>query len=623
MDQTEVLSGTSPQEFLSRLTASGFLSADEIDSVLATVGRAQRDGRALALALVSKGLLTAYQMEAVYNGTFGDLRIGNYDILDRLGAGGMGTVYKARHRRMKRIVALKVMSGDLAQDETFVQRFQREVETIARLSHPYVVMAFDADEDDGRHFLVMEFVDGPDLESIVDKQGPLGVTEAVHCIRQAARGLEYAHGQGIIHRDIKPANLLRDATDTVKITDLGLARLNDTAGPGGATTTSGLSVAGGILGTVDYMPPEQAFDSSHIDHRADVYSLGATLHFLLVGRPPFEGTTMATLIKHREAPVPSLCAARPEVPPELDAVFIRMMAKAPADRLQSMTDVARELEAILQRLGTPVTTPDAGPASEQAVALNVILVEPSRAQSAIIRKYLQGQAAHRVRAVASGQEALDAARADPPSAIVTALHLPDMTGVQLAERVRSSCTGPVPGFVLISSESELTTVGTLADFERAVLLLKPFTPEQLTGALGRVARNARSGVAAAHLARLHVLIVDDSAAARAHVKQVLHGLGLVRFVEAADGAQAVAAVSRDTFDLIVTDYNMPYMDGLGLVGYLKQDPATASVPIIMVTTETDPAKLDAVRGLGVAAICDKSFEPEVVRRVIDEVVRIS
>jgi two-component system chemotaxis response regulator CheY len=253
----------------------------------------------------------------------------------------------------------------------------------------------------------------------------------------------------------------------------------------------------------------------------------------------------------------------------------------------------------------------------------VVLVEPSRTQSAIIRKYLQAGGVQHVLAVASGQEALKAVQTECPDTIVSALYLSDMTGVQLAKQVREKSKTAAPGFVLISTEAESKEAGTLSGCDQTVLLNKPFTPEQLIGALRAVSPMAPPPSATAERGKLRVLIVDDSAAARLHARSVLQGLGLAQFVEAADGAQAVAAVARETFDLIVTDYNMPFLDGRGLVGYLKQNPATASIPIILVTTEQDPAKLEAVRQLGVAAICDKSFPPEVIQKIIDQLVKKS
>jgi two-component system chemotaxis response regulator CheY len=253
-------------------------------------------------------------------------------------------------------------------------------------------------------------------------------------------------------------------------------------------------------------------------------------------------------------------------------------------------------------------------------SLKVLLVEPSRTLSGIIQKYLQVQGVQNIVAAASGEDALRSVRAERPHAIVSALHLPDMTGVDLAQQVRAEADGPPPGFVLISSESESSDAGSLSKCANTVLVKKPFTPEQLVSALRVVSDVAQPDAPAKDHGKLRVLIVDDSAAARLHVRNVLGGMGLTHFVEAIDGAQAVAAVSKEPYDLIVTDYNMPLMDGPGLVGYLKQNPVTASVPIIMVTTETDPTKLETVRRLGVAAVCDKSFPAAIVRTIIDELV---
>jgi serine/threonine protein kinase/DNA-binding response OmpR family regulator len=653
------------EEFLENLCACGLFSQEEISKTLDALPEPlAADGEALAKRLVAAGKLTPFQAEAVRERRFDELVIGNYQVLDRLGAGGMGTVFKARHRRMKRVVAIKVLSRSVAQNEKFIKRFQREVEAVARLSHPNIIMAHDADEAEVGHFLVMEFVNGRDLATEVQQRGPLPIAEAVEYAAQAARALEYAHGQGIIHRDIKPANLLRDVSGVVKVADLGLARFDETFGKP-ADEASALTQAGSIMGTVDFMSPEQALGLTNIDHRADIYSLGCTLHFLLLGEPPYQGQTMmATLLKHREAPIPSLAQARADIPIELDAVFGRMVAKTAGDRYQTMTEVVQALAAVQATLGEKMATPvegegfvlNLGPSAPEApfadresqdttlgaappamsqtidlgppptpsrLPLKVLLVEPSRTQSAIIRKYLQTQGIPNVVAAASGQEALKAVRGDRPDAIVSTLHLADMTGVQLAQQVRAESKAAAPGFVLISSQAESSQAGSLSQCGQVVLLHKPFTAEQLAEALRVVTAEQPTPSATADRGKLRVLIVDDSAPARKHVRGVLVGLGVAQFVEAADGAQAVAAAARETFDLIVTDYNMPYMDGRALVGYLKQNPSTATVPIIMVTTEADPAKLAAVRQLGVVAFCDKSFPPEVVAKIIDQLVRTS
>jgi eukaryotic-like serine/threonine-protein kinase len=657
MEQTQITEILGAGELLDALKAIGLLSAEEVDKAATAASEAKANGLSVAQALVTSGVLTAFQAEALCESRRQELRIGNYDVLDRLGAGAMGAVFKARHRRMKRIVALKVLARNLAKDASFVQRFQREVETIAAFTHPNIVMAYDADEAEVGHFLVMEFVDGPDLASLCAKQGPLSVPVAVNSILQAARGLEYAHARGIIHRDIKPANLLRDSSGTVKVADLGLARFGNADG----SSITELTQAGSVLGTADYMPPEQAMNATEIDHRADIYSLGATLHFLLHKRPPYQGDSlMATLLKHKLDSIPSLAEGRPDVPPQLDAVFQRMLAKDPSERFQTMGEVVQALEEIEAQLpeastaaGTAQTSPPsaatrqelpprhvletslpglAGTTDQTTVSrprpspapreksLRVLLVEPSRTQSGIIRKYLQAKGFQSIVAASSGNEALVAARAEAPDAILSALHLPDMTGVELAQQIRSEAKTAAPGFVLISSEADSAGAGSLSGCGKAVLLKKPFTPEQLVGALAVVSRSSHPASGQIDRSGLCVLIADDSASARRHVRSVLEQMGLSKFVEAADGAQAVAAVARETFDLIVTDYNMPFLDGHGLVGYLKQNPSTANVPIIMVTTETDTAKLDAVRRLGVAAVCEKSFPAEIVRRIVDGIV---
>jgi serine/threonine protein kinase len=649
-EQTKSNDAQSRRDFLDRLQDSKLLAAEELERAEALAPGA--GGKALGLALVEAGLLTSYQTDMVLSGRHEKLKIGNYDVLEKLGTGGTGTVFKARHRKMKRVVALKVLARNLCKDKSFVQRFQREVETISQLNHPNIVMAYDADEAKVGHYLVMEFVAGQDLATVVQKHGVMGVAEAVGCILQAARGLAYVHARDIIHRDMKPANLLRDAEGIVKVTDLGLARTGR-----GALVNNSLTQAGGVLGTVDYMPPEQALDSTNLDHRSDIYSLGATLYYLLIGGPPYPGQTMMdTLLKHREAPIPSLMAARPDVPAPLDELFQRTMAKTVEERLQSMSEVVCSLEMILSTLDDapamslllPGFVEDAKPARSHTdtmtvpqslsnhtpknaagAAMKVLLVEPSRTQSRIICNYLQEQEISQVVAVANGTDAIEALHGDCPNVIISALHLADMTGVELARHVRAERPAAAPGFVLISSESESADASSLTQCGQAVMLQKPFSRERLIEALSLVSGQLlkeRLGAATPEpapgkaRAEARILIVDDSAAARVHIRKVLAGLGLTHFAEAVDGAQAVAALVRDTYDLIVTDYNMPFMDGGGLVGYLKQNPPTAAIPIIMVTTEQDPAKLNAVRRLGVAAICEKTFPPDVVGGLLDQLL---
>jgi serine/threonine protein kinase/Leucine-rich repeat (LRR) protein len=331
-------------EFAKHLADSRLLAAEDIRAFLGD--KKPQDGQEFARELVRQKKLTKFQAEAVYGGKTKSLVLGNYVILDKIGQGGMGQVFKAQHRRMERIVALKVLRPAVTNDTNATKRFEREVKAAAKLSHPNIVTAYDADEENGVHFLVMEYVEASDLSSIVKNGGPLPVGTVANCIVQAAKGLEYAHKKGVVHRDIKPANLLLDSEGTVKILDMGLARIDSSPGAVPQAGAEGLTATNQIMGTVDYMPPEQALSTKLADHRADIYSLGCSLYYLLRGKPMYGGDTMMhKLLAHREQPIPSLRELQEDIPEELDAVFKKMVAKKPEDRYQSMTEVIAGLQA--------------------------------------------------------------------------------------------------------------------------------------------------------------------------------------------------------------------------------------------------------------------------------------
>lgn len=622
------------------VSSSGLLKEEVLAKLL---DLAAGDSSALINLMVDSGL-TPFQISAFSEGRGSSLRIGNYDILDRLGAGGMGTVFKARHRRMKRIVALKVLAANLSSNPVYIKRFQREVETIASLGHPNIVMAYDADEAESGHFLVMEYVQGRDLAACVEKEGTFSLRRALNATLQTARGLAYAHSQGIIHRDIKPQNLLMDEAGVVKVTDLGLARLAHS--DDGVAEGNDVTMVGGALGTPHYMPPEQAIDAASIDHRADIYSLGCTLHYLLTGRTPFSGATMmAILLAHRDSPIPSLITGLPQAPQRLDVLFQRLLAKTVEQRVQQMAEVVSELEAIVSELPaedalsqtviTPAVLPSAiqstadifggtmvmPPEGDQPAAaqVSVLIVEPSRVQASFIRNYLQEQSLAVVGTATNGATAIDEVCKHFPRAVVSAMYLPDMSGLELAQRIRDEVPANAPGFILITSEAAEAEATSPGELHRVRLLSKPFTSAQLSAALMQVTGASAAEIPAKSIGsgkirrdRARVMIVDDSGTARINARNVLKELGFMQFVEVEDGAQAVAMAAREKCDLIVTDYNMPLMDGRALVSYLRQTPATASVPIIMVTTETDPQKLDPVRRLGVLAIVEKAFPASTV-----------
>jgi WD40 repeat protein len=268
------------------------------------------------------------------------LRHPRYRVLGLLGSGGMGAVYKAEHRLMERVVALKVMTRALVGSAATVERFRREFKASARLSHPNIVAAYDAEQAGDLPFLVMEYVEGTDLARWVAERGPLPAEEACEYVRQAALGLQHAHEHGMIHRDIKPHNLMRTPDGTVKILDFGLARLVAEAGSGqGGVTGQGI-----LLGTVDYLAPEQADDARQADIRSDIYSLGCTLYHLLSGRPPFpQGTVVQKIMAHTQRDPLPLDELRPDLPPGLARVVSRLMAKSPDDRYQTPAEVCEAL----------------------------------------------------------------------------------------------------------------------------------------------------------------------------------------------------------------------------------------------------------------------------------------
>jgi serine/threonine protein kinase len=333
-------------DFLASLSRSGLLSPLDIATLRerSHSDPAVNDVNSLIGWLVKEHKLTPYQAQILARGKGGALILGNYVILEKLGQGGMGTVFKARHRRMNRLVALKVLPAALANVPEAIARFQREVQAAATLHHPNIAIAHDADEAAGVHFLVMEFVDGPTLAAYVKASGPLPLAAAVRLAAQTARGLAAAHAAGIVHRDVKPSNLMVNRQGQLKILDLGLAQFHGEQ----RTTEDGSDVTrtGSVMGTVDYMAPEQARDSKSVDHRADMYSLGCTLYFLANGAPPAPpGSAAEKLLWHQTIQPPPLDSVCPHAPPRLTELVARLVAKDPEDRPATMDEIAAELEA--------------------------------------------------------------------------------------------------------------------------------------------------------------------------------------------------------------------------------------------------------------------------------------
>jgi serine/threonine-protein kinase len=331
-------------DLLDAVLHSGLLTAAQAEELRGGLGLYFPGPRALALELVRRSWLTPYQANLLWAGRGRELLVGPYVLLERLGRGGMGQVFKARHGRLGQLAAVKVILKERLRSPALVRRFLREVEAAARLSHANVVSAYEAGQAGGVPFFAMEYVEGINLGELVRRGGPLPVDLACEYARQAALGLQHVHECGLVHRDIKPSNLLLDLkASVVKVLDLGVAlvqaRLRDAAGGDGTLTDEGT-----VLGTPDYLAPEQAMDARAVDIRADVYSLGCTLYHLLTGQPPFPGgSAVEKLVRHRQSEPAPVERLRLGLAPGLVVAVRGMMAKRPADRPRAPADVAAAL----------------------------------------------------------------------------------------------------------------------------------------------------------------------------------------------------------------------------------------------------------------------------------------
>lgn len=339
-------------DLIALLRKSGLVPQDRLDAALASMpGFAADAPRELTTRLVACGVITNFQAEQLLLGKHRGFTLGKYRVLEKLGSGGMGTVYLCEHQAVGKKAAIKVLPSSQSANPSSLGRFYREARAAGLMDHPNLVRAHDVDEEGGVHFLVMDYVDGSSLQEIVARFGPMSPARACHVIREAALGLDHAYRGGLVHRDVKPANIMIERGGAVRVLDLGLARFHQ-------DETDPLTLKYDdkhVLGTADYVAPEQALNSHEVDQRADIYSLGCTLYFLLTGRPPFpDGKVAQKLVWHQVRQPTPVRQLRPEVPESIVAVLSRMIAKEPAERFQTHAEVAAALEAL--RLG-PVPPP--------------------------------------------------------------------------------------------------------------------------------------------------------------------------------------------------------------------------------------------------------------------------
>ena len=337
------------------------------DAVIANAKDVQAKMRELGLLPKPLGmvLLELGSIDAAAFKRFGDavqrvkeaFRIPGFKLLEKLGRGSMGTVYKARQLGLDRIVAIKVLSRNLARNEGFVRRFLKEARVVGRLNHPHVVQGFDAGEAGGDYYFAMEFCDGPTVLSLLKRGGAMDESRAVKIVTQVAEALEHAHEEGLVHRDVKPDNIMIVEGGVAKLCDLGLAK--------DVSIESGSTAEGAALGTPNYISPEQARGETLVDIRSDIYSLGATFYHLLTGVPPFEGSNPAvTMVKHlNEPPLPPR-KLRPELSGAVEKIVLKMLAKDPRDRYQTPSSLLRDLDLAAGKSDRPTATGEAsGPTS--------------------------------------------------------------------------------------------------------------------------------------------------------------------------------------------------------------------------------------------------------------------
>jgi serine/threonine protein kinase len=337
----------SVEKLVDLLKRSGLIeNLDQITQAISALkaqsgGLLPGDSKTVAKFFVEEKLITDWQSEKLLEGRYKGFFLGKYKLLGHLGSGGMSSVYLADHVLMRRRVAIKVLPPKRVDDSSYLARFHQEAQAAASLDHRNIVRAYDVDSDKGTHYLVMEFVDGMDLQRMVKKSGPPDYDTVANYIAQTAEGLSHAHTSGLIHRDIKPANLLVDGDGLVKILDMGLARFADNDDDEASLT---LAHEENVLGTADYLAPEQALNSHTVDGRADIYSLGCTMYYMLTGHPPYpEGTLSQRLLAHQNQKPASILEDRPDAPRDLVAICERMMSKKEEDRQQSATEVAQQL----------------------------------------------------------------------------------------------------------------------------------------------------------------------------------------------------------------------------------------------------------------------------------------
>jgi response regulator RpfG family c-di-GMP phosphodiesterase len=467
--------------------------------------------------LVEHRLLTEYQADRIRAGTTYGLVLGNYRVLDRLGAGGMAVVFKAEHVEMRRIVAIKVLPFTQELHWKMLRRFIVEMRTVAQLQHPNIVAGFDAgrttpaDPDSPiLHYIVMEYVPGKTLEEHVETHGPLDPAHACDLIHQIASALVEANKLNLVHRDIKPSNILLTPDGQAKLLDFGLVHQRGNQ----------LTEAGTVLGTMDFMAPEQSQDASKVDIRADLYGLGGTLYWCLTGRTPFaaQQTMYETLMKRLTQAPPSVRASRPDISPALDAVVARLMAVNPEDRFAKPQELMRALLGFLRpdSFGESVSISaqrgnalSATPSSSENGAgkiHRILVVDDEASIRSFCKTVLKTDAVH-VEEIADGHIALELVKQNAYDLLLLDNHMPEMTGTELLKRIRELPLDPHLKIVMISGHTSPDEMARMLLAGADDYLTKPFSVVQLNSRI-KTALRLKDAQDQSDLLKRHLLSVN-------------------------------------------------------------------------------------------------------------------
>lgn len=413
------------------------------------------DASAIAQSLVQAKLLTPWQTEKLLAGQVDHFFLGRYKLLSALGSGAMGSIFLAEHVRMRRRAAVKILPRRFVEDAKRLELFYREAEATAALDHPNVVRAYDVDNEGETYYLVMEYVEGANLDQIVTREGPLHYARAAEYVRQVADGLSHAHERGIIHRDVKPANLMLDSKDRVKILDMGLSQWEQVEASPSESPES-------LSGTPDFFAPELASGSTQGNARSDIYSLGCTFFFLLTGQPPFSASSIPALLReHERTPPPMLCEFVPEFPEELDAIYQRMMAKRPEDRFSSTREICTAIADWQSTVDTPAPSSESrAPETPSGEAPTVLVAEDDEVTRQMLCLQLQ-KAGFEVRVAGDGQEAMDMMDADVTVCLFD-LNMPRATGMDCLRHVHSHFP-ETPVIILTASDEVQDAIAAMRE----------------------------------------------------------------------------------------------------------------------------------------------------------------